>query len=127
MLPDILLPEQIVCQDGESPSFPLEGAEDSAVGITLLITRTTERESLELSILGSPDGTNWGPKPLLHFTPKFYCGTYRQRLDLAGLSSVRNLKLKWTLNRWGHGASVPLFGLCVRACCTVPAAQSAGA
>jgi hypothetical protein len=127
MLPDTLIPEQIVRQNGESVTFPIACPTEATVAITLNITRIIERESLELSILGSADGKDWDGPPLLKFTPKFYCGAYRLRLDLGDHASVRHLKLKWTVNRWGHPQSAPLFGLSVCSRPEAPIAQPAWA
>jgi len=113
MLPNFLLPEQVVRQDGESAPFALDTPRESGLTITLGITRIIEQESLDLSIWGSADGQTWGDKPLLKFPQKFYCGTYTLLLDLSERPDVRHIKVAWKLNRWGRGEPTPLFGLYV--------------
>ena len=77
--------------------------------LTLGITRIIEQESIDLSIWGSADGTEWGTKPVVSFPQKFYCGTYQIILDLSDLPHVKFLRAKWTMNRWGKGDSKPVF------------------
>jgi hypothetical protein len=77
--------------------------------LTLGITRIIEQESIDLSIWGSADGTDWGTKPLATFPQKFYCGTYQIIADLSGHPDVAFLRVKWAVNRWGKGDPKPLF------------------
>jgi len=113
MLPNFLLPEQVVRQDGESAPFALGMPREAGLTITLGVTRIIEQESLDLSIWGSADGQSWGDKPLLKFPQKFYCGTYTLLLDLSERTDVRHIKVAWKLNRWGRGEPTPLFGMYV--------------
>ena len=113
MLPNFLLPEQVVRQNGESPAFALGKEPETGLTITLGITRIIEQESLDLAIWGSADGQNWGDKPMLKFPQKFYCGTYTLLLDLSEQPQTRHLKVSWKLNRWGRGEPTPLFGFYV--------------
>ena len=76
--------------------------------LTLGITRIIEQESIDLSIWGSADGTDWGTKPLATFPQKFYCGTYQIIADLSGHPDVAFLRVKWAVNRWGKGDPKPL-------------------
>ena len=78
--------------------------------LTLGITRIIEQQSLDISIWGSPDGKEWGAKPLVAFPQKFYCGTYQLLLDLGAHPETRYLRAKWTVARWGKGDPKPLFG-----------------
>ena len=77
--------------------------------LTLGITRIIEQESIDLSIWGSADGTDWGTKPLATFPQKFYCGTYQIIADLSERADLKYLRVKWALNRWGKGDPKPLF------------------
>jgi hypothetical protein len=112
-LPNFLLSEQVVREDGSSQEFDLGPSAGKTVLLTLGITRIIEQESLDLAVFGSPDGTAWGAKPLIAFPQKFYCGTYTLLLDLSGSPEIRYVKLQWKLNRWGRGEPKPLFGFYV--------------
>ena len=110
MLPQFLLPETLVREAGQSPDADFGEVQSGTLILTLGITRIIEQESLDISIWGSLDGTDWGAKPLLAFPQKFYCGTYQLVLDLSE-RPARYLRVKWTCNRWGKGDSKPLFGI----------------
>jgi hypothetical protein len=109
MLPVFLLPETTIREAGAGSAIRLGGNQGSALLLTLGITRIIEQESLDLSIWGSPDGTDWGSKPLMAFPQKFYCGTYQMVLDLSEHSDVKYVRAQWQLKRWGKGDSKPLF------------------
>jgi len=111
MLPQFLLPETTVREGGAGPNLPLGEYESGTLILTLGITRIIEQESIDLSIWGSADGTDWGSKPLVSFPQKFYCGTYQIVLDLSGHAGIRYLRAKWQVNRWGRGSPKPLFGI----------------
>jgi hypothetical protein len=103
-----LLPENVARQDGAGADCPLGTDCGKALMLTLGITRIMERESLEISIWGSPDGSDW--KLFQVFPQKFYCGTYSLVLDLSDRPEVRYLRATWRMNCWGQGDSTPLFG-----------------
>jgi hypothetical protein len=111
MLPGFLLPETTVREAGSSSELELADCQGGTVLLTLGITRIIEQESLDVSIWGSADGSDWGAKPILAFPQKFYCGTYQILLDLAKHPNVQFLRVKWAVQRWGKGDSQPLFGL----------------
>jgi hypothetical protein len=113
MLPNFLLPEQVVRQNGEGPVIALGKVREQGLTITLGITRIIEQESIDLAIWGSTDGTDWGAKPIVKFPQKFYCGTYTQFIDLSEHANLTHIKVAWKLNRWGRGEPTPLFGLYV--------------
>jgi hypothetical protein len=113
MLPDFLLPEQIIRQNGSGPALELGQAAGSVLFITLGINRIIEQESLDLSIFGSADGQNWGAKPIAAFPQKFYCGVYTRLLDLSDHPEVRFIRCDWKVSRWGRGEPTPLFGVYV--------------
>ena len=111
MLPTFLLEEQVVRQDSAGPAIDLGENAPSFLYLTLGITRIIEQESLDLSIWASPDGTNWGDKPVVAFPQKFYCGVYTLLLDLSSHPGARYLRAQWKVSRWGRGEPTPLFEL----------------
>ncbi len=113
MLPGFIFPETNVREAGSSPALELGKSQGGLVLLTLGITRIIEQESLDVSIWGSADNSNWGAKPLIAFPQKFYCGTYQILLDLGQHPDVKHLCVKWHAQRWGKGDPKPLFGFCV--------------
>jgi hypothetical protein len=111
MLPSFLVPEAVIREDGEGPVISVASSKGKLLLLTLGITRIIEQESLDVSIWGSPDGADWGAKPLVSFPQKFYCGTYQLMLDLADYPDVQHLRAKYKVARWGHGVQRPLFGI----------------
>jgi hypothetical protein len=109
MLPEFLVAETTVREAGTGPAMALDQQESGTLVLTLGITRIIEQESIDLSIWGSFDGTDWGTKPVISFPQKFYCGTYQIILDLSTRPEVKFLRAKWTMNRWGKGDSKPVF------------------
>ena len=113
MLPQFLLPETTIRDAGTGPEVILGEHQGSSLVLTLGITRIIEQESIDLSIWGSADGTDWGSKPVAAFPQKFYCGTYQLVLDLSDHPQISRVRVKWTLNRWGKGSLKPMFGIYV--------------
>jgi hypothetical protein len=109
MLPNFLVEETLIREEGTGPETDLGSAQGKLLLLTLGITRIIEQESLDVSIWGSSDQTNWGAKPLIGFPQKFYCGTYQMLLDLSAHPGVRYLRAQWKANRWGRGDTKPLF------------------
>ena len=109
MLPQFLLPETTVREAGTGTDLQIGDFEGGTLILTLGITRIIEQESIDVSIWGSADGTEWEAKPLLTFPQKFYCGTYQILLDLSDRPDVKYLRAKWAVNRWGKGDPKPLF------------------
>jgi hypothetical protein len=109
MLQEFLLPETTVREAGAGSEIDLGGQVGGTLLLTLGITRIIEQQSIDISIWGSADGTDWGAKPVASFPQKFYCGTYQIVLDLKDRPQVRYLRAKWQVNRWGKGDSKPLF------------------
>jgi len=109
MIPEFLLTETTVREAGTGPDVALGEQQGGTLVLTLGITRIIEQESIDLSIWGSVDGTNWGAKPLATFPQKFYCGTYQIIVDLSDHSDIKFLRVKWAVNRWGKGEPKPLF------------------
>lgn len=113
MLPQFLLPETTVREAGTGPVIGLGEERGGTLILTLGITRIIEQESIDLSIWGSADESDWGTKPLVAFPQKFYCGTYQLLVDLTDRPDVKYLRVKWAVNRWGKGDPKPLFAVYV--------------
>lgn len=111
MLPEFLLPETTIREAGTGPEIALGEEQGGTLILTLGITRIIEQESIDISIWGSADGSEWGAKPIVSFPQKFYCGTYQILLDLTAHPEVNYLRAKWQMNRWGKGDPKPLFGI----------------
>ena len=109
MLPEFLVAETTIREAGSGPAMALGEQTGGTLVLTLGITRIIEQESIDLSIWGSADSTDWGTKPVTNFPQKFYCGTYQIILDLTGHPDIRFLRAKWAVNRWGKGELKALF------------------
>ena len=109
MLPEFLLPETTIREPGAGPEMELGEQAGGTLIVTLGITHIIEQESLDVSICGSADGSDWGARPLATIPQKFYCGTYQIPLDLSERPEVKYLRAKWHVNRWGKGDPKPLF------------------
>lgn len=99
----------VVSGKGDSASIDLSGANSRVFLVALEITRIIEQESLEISIIGSADGTAWEAKPVVTFPQKFYCGQYPLLLDLSQHTNVRFIRAHWEVARWGRGTEIPMF------------------
>jgi hypothetical protein len=115
MLPNFLLPESIARADGVGPEIELGSQCGKLLVLTLGIDRIIEQESLEVSVWGSPDGANWGVRPLATFPPKFYCGIYSTLLNLSSRPEIEAVRVQWKMSRWTRGESMPMFGFYVYA------------
>ena len=109
-----LVSEITVEAAGESGSVELGAAAGKPILLTLAITRIVEQESLDVTIWGSADGTNWGAKPLTAFPQKFYQGVYQLLFDLSKSPEIRFLRAKWAVNRWGVGSPKPRFSFLIK-------------
>jgi len=109
MLHNSLLSETIAQADGIGPVADVNQEAGRLLVLTLGITRIIEQESLDVSIWGSTDKTNWGVVPLVSFPQKFYCGMYSILLNLASRPEVKYLRVQWKMNRWTRGEPTPLF------------------
>ncbi|HVO62731.1 MAG TPA: hypothetical protein VMT53_17480, partial [Terriglobales bacterium] len=75
MIDTFLVPEKTqVTAKAESPAIALNDASYRVFLVTLNITGVIEQESLDVSIVGSVDGSTWPAKPLETFPQKFYRG-----------------------------------------------------
>ncbi len=99
----------VVHEKGDGPALDISAAAAKMFLLILRITRIIEQESLDVSIWGSPDGTNFGTKALASFPQKFYTGDHPLLLDLSGQPDIKFLRAHWEVNRWGRGAEPPMF------------------
>jgi len=111
MTPVFLLPEMVVREDGQSEEIALQVSQGRTLMLTLGITRVLERETLEVSIHGSRDGSTW--QRLAAFPKKSYCGTYSLLLDLSGHPELGYLRIHWTMERWDNQIQKPVFAFLV--------------
>src|SRR4051794_21819102 len=99
-MPILLLEETQVNVDGAGPAFRLGKQQGKLLILTLAVSRILERDSILISVWGSVDGKDWGLTPVLSFPPKFYCGFYSARLNLASREDIRYLRVHWHVRRW---------------------------
>ena len=112
MVDSFLIPEKtVVTAKGDGPVADISSASGKIFLLTLRITRIIEQESIDVSIWGSPDGSNFGQKTLVAFPQKFYAGEHPLILDLSGHPELKFLRAHWEVNRWGRGSEVAMFEL----------------
>ena len=99
----------VVSAKGDGPGVDASGAASRVFLLTLTITKIIEQESLDISIVGSTDGTTWDAKPVVAFPQKFYCGQYPLLLDLTSYADVKFVRAHWEVARWGRGVETPMF------------------
>jgi hypothetical protein len=110
MIDSFLVPEKtVVNAKGDGPAVDVSSAANRVFLLSLNITGIVEQESLDVSILGSADGTTWGPKPLTNFPQKFYQAQHPLLLDLTGQANVKFVRAHWEVARWGRGSETPMF------------------
>jgi hypothetical protein len=115
MIDTVLIAEKtVVSAKGDGPTLDVSGATGRVFLLTLEITKIVEQESLEVSIHGSSDGGEWGPKPVVTFPQKFYCGQSPLLLDLTVHPDVKFVRAHWEVGRWGRGTETPMFEFGVR-------------
>jgi hypothetical protein len=108
-MPTVLLTERAAQADGLGSEIDLGLKRGKSLVLTLGIVSVIEQESLEVAILGSGDGENWGLRPLVTFPPKFYCGFYSILLNLASSPEIRFVRVQWRMSRWKKGDLSPMF------------------
>jgi len=106
---ELLAPKSVVTEKGDGQAVDLSQAANRVFLVTLEISEVVEQESIEVTILGSADGTTWGAKALLRFPQKFYRGETPMLLDLRQQPDVKVIRAHWDLNRWGRGSEKPRF------------------
>jgi hypothetical protein len=95
--------------NGDGASFDISPSESRTFLCELLISDNIEQESLDISIWGSADGSDFGKKPLLKIPQQFYPGLCKMVLDVSLRPEVRLIRARWELNRWGRVAPTPMF------------------
>ena len=108
--PRHLLPEGVRKGDGVGPVVALGEHRSKLLVVTLGISDVVERTGLTVSVWGSRDQSHWGPKPLLTFRQRQYCGVYSVLLNMATHADVHYLRVQWNMNLWGRGERIPVFG-----------------
>ena len=110
MFESLLVPEKtVVTAKGDGAAVDASAAAGKTLLLTLTINRIVEQESLDVSVWGSPDGQNFGAKPLVAFPQKFYAGEHPLLLDLSKEPAIRFLRAHWEVGRWGRGSEIPMF------------------
>ena len=112
-MPTYWVPECVIEAEGIGPEIELGTDAEKLLVLTLGINHTIEKQGLVLSIWGSPDGRDWGSRPLLSFPQKYYCGMYSVLLNLVKYPDARYLRVEWKMNRWSKGDATPMFGFYV--------------
>lgn len=110
-----LFPEEVITGGGSGPEIDLGESKGTQLQLSLSITRMVERQTLDISIWGSSDGSDWGLRPLLVLARRYYCGTYHQFLDLSESPKIRYLRIDYQLHNWAHSASRPMASFCLTA------------
>jgi hypothetical protein len=95
--------------NGDGAAFDISASGTRTFLCRMEITNQIEQESLDVSIWGSPDGENWGSKPLLKLPQSFYRGEVKMILDLTLRPEFKFIRARWELNRWGRVAPTPMF------------------
>jgi hypothetical protein len=101
--------------NGEGQPSDITGSETRTFLCIMEITDQMEQESVDISVWGSADGTDFGKMPLLKMPQRFYRGETRQVLDLTLKPEIRFIRAKHDLTRWGRVAPHPMFVLGFRA------------
>jgi hypothetical protein len=110
MIDSFLVPDKtVVNAKGDGPAVDVSSAANRVFLLSLNITGIVEQESLDVSILGSADGSTWGPKPVTNFPQKFYQAQHPLLLDLTGQANVKFVRAHWEVARWGRGSETPMF------------------
>jgi hypothetical protein len=110
MVDTFLVPQNtVVTEKGDGPPTDISGAGNRVFLLTLNITQIIEQESLDVSVFGSADGSNWGQKALASFPQKFYRGQTPMLLDVTQQPEIKFLRAHWEVNRWGRGSEKPMF------------------
>jgi len=98
-----------VSAKGDGPAVEICSAESRVFLLDLKISEAVEQEYIELSLFGSPDGTQWATQPIAVLPQRFSAGEYPTLVDLSGAPAVNFVKVHWDVARWGRGDQVPRF------------------
>jgi hypothetical protein len=108
-LKNLLVPEIAVEMNGEGSALDLGARAGKPLMLVLRVTEIIEQESLHVSVWGSPDGKDWGQRPLFLFPQAFYAGPSPAAIDLKQRPEIKFLQARWEVNRWGRGYPRPHF------------------
>jgi hypothetical protein len=101
MIDTYLVPNNTtITAKGDGEVVDVSGASSRTFLVTLDIREIVEQESLDISVLGSADGTTWEPKPVLSIPQKFYRGESPMLLELEARPEIKFLRAHWEVNRW---------------------------
>ena len=106
---DLIPPGTRLTANGHGQAFNIDASTTRTFLCSMDITEQIEQESIDISVWGSVDGEDWGKLPLLKMPQRFYKGDTRQVLDLSIKETIRFLRAKWELTRWGRVAPHPMF------------------
>ncbi|MGA7920191.1 MAG: hypothetical protein WCA38_11015 [Candidatus Acidiferrales bacterium] len=106
---DLIPPGTRLTANGHGQAFNIDASRTRTFLCSMDITEQLEQESIDISVWGSVDGEDWGKLPLLKMPQRFYRGDTRQVLDLSMKDTIRFLRAKWELTRWGRVAPHPMF------------------
>jgi len=106
-------PDTVVDENGEGSGFELGPRAGKPVLVVVRVADIIEQESLLVSIWGSADGKDWGPKSLFQFPERFYRSLTPASLDLTQRPEIKFLQTRWAVNRWGRGYPRPYFKISV--------------
>ena len=111
-------PDTVAETGGTGPPLDLAQAGASPLAgksllIVLRIADFVEQESLDVSVWGSEDGSDWGKQFLFAFPQRFYRGVTPAALNLSQRPEIRFLQARWEVNRWGRGYPRPYFKFAV--------------
>jgi len=109
MQSQFIVPETTVTEKGTGEPIRLDESSGGTMLLTLGITDIVEQEALDVAILGSADGQQWGEKPLRTFPQKFYKGASSILFPRGAHADVRFLRAQWDVQRWGVGSQTPMF------------------
>jgi len=110
MIDTFLVPEKTVATaKGDGSAVSLSADSGRVFLLALVITDIVEQESLDVSILGSADGSTWESKAITSFPQKFYRGEHPLLLDLGDHPAVKYIRAHWEVARWGRGSETPMF------------------
>ncbi len=112
MFDTYLVPQTTVAAKGDSEAVDVSAAQSRVFLALLSITDIVEQESLEITVFGSVDGTNWSGKPIAAFPQQFYKGEYPLLVNLG--TDMKFLRAHWEVNRWGRGSLTPMFAFSIK-------------
>ena len=96
----LLLEEEVRCS-ALGTGIELGPARGQILQLVLDIRRMSERQTIDMLVWGSTNGTDWGPRPLVTIPRKYYCGSYSYKLDLTEHPDVKFINAEYRVNKPG--------------------------